>query len=92
MKSFIAAVLVLGASAAPADAEQRYDKRLEAAAISIVAKKMGDLRGGFDTQQAPVFVAPIDRTRPTHLSARTSSGPAVLEPADAAPRSSFVSF
>ena len=74
MKSSIAATLALAAGLTPALAEQRYDRRLEAAAIRIVASKMGDLRGAFDLDERPVFVAPIDRSQPTHLSAASSDG------------------
>ncbi len=69
MKTTIVAALALGASLTSAMAEQRYDRKLEAAAISIAASKMGDLRGGFEVDTRPVFVSPIDRSQPTHLSA-----------------------
>ncbi|SMH41339.1 hypothetical protein [Mesorhizobium australicum] len=69
MKTTIVAALALAASLTAAMAEQRYDRKLEAAAISIAASKMGELRGGFGVDARPVFVSPIDRSQPTHLSA-----------------------
>jgi hypothetical protein len=45
-----------GAFAAPAFAGTQYDKKLEQAAIDIVAAKMGDLRGGFSFDAKPAFV------------------------------------
>lgn len=69
MKTSIAATLALAAALTPALAEQRYDRRLEAAAIRIVASKMGDLRGGFGLDERPVFVTPIAAAPSTHLSA-----------------------
>ena len=69
MRTSIAATLALAAALTPALAEQRYDRRLEAAAIRIVAAKMGDLRGGFDLDERPVFVSPIAAAPSTQLSA-----------------------
>ena len=74
MKTTIVAALALAASLTAAMAEQRYDRRLEAAAISIAASKMGQLRGGFDADAQPVFVSPIDPSQPTHLSAGRMDG------------------
>jgi hypothetical protein len=69
MKITTFAALLLAALPGRASADQPYDRSIEAAAIRIVAAKMGDLRGGFAQDQRPAFVAPIDRSRPTHLSA-----------------------
>jgi hypothetical protein len=69
MKTTALAAILLAAIQGPALAEQPYDRSIEAAAIRIVAAKMGDLRGGFALDKKPVFVRPIDRSRPTHLSA-----------------------
>jgi len=70
MKTSATATFALAVMVTPAVAEQRYDRRLEAAAIGIVAAKMGSLRGGFAADEIPRFTAPIDRSQPTHLSAR----------------------
>jgi hypothetical protein len=37
-------------------AEQRYDRRLEEAAMAIVAARIGDIRGGFAFDGRPVMV------------------------------------
>lgn len=47
MKIMLAAALGLAVLAVPAAAEKRYDRKIEQAAIQIVVKKLGDLRGGF---------------------------------------------
>ena len=67
MKTSIAATLALATVMTPALAEQRYDRRLEAAAIRIVAAKMGDLRGAFGLDERPVFVTSVDAA-PSTLS------------------------
>jgi hypothetical protein len=69
MKTTVLAALLLIAIPASALAGQQYDRSVEAAAIRIVAAKMGDLRGGFALDHKPTFVQPIDRSHPTHLSA-----------------------
>lgn len=74
MKTSIAATLALAAALTPALAEQRYDRRLEAAAIRIVAAKMGDLRGGFGLDERPVFVAPIGVAPSPPVSLLSSTG------------------
>ena len=51
---YTAAVLTIGV--AHARAEPAYDRTVEKAALTILASKMGDLRGGFSPQQAPVLV------------------------------------
>lgn len=48
----VAAIVLTGA----ASAETRYDRRIEEAAIGIVAEKIGDIRGGFSFDARPVFV------------------------------------
>ena len=64
MKRLILAATMNAALAAPAAAEFRYDRKLEQAVMDIVAKKMGELRGGFDYDQEPRLVAPPDRIMP----------------------------
>lgn len=44
------------AFAMPASAGSQYDRKLEQAAIEIVAARMGALRGGFAFDAKPVFV------------------------------------
>jgi hypothetical protein len=51
---FSSVVLALTASAAVAFEQPKYDKRIEAAAMEIVAKKVGDIRG---TIEENVWVA-----------------------------------
>ena len=72
MKTSIAAMVALAVVLTPALAEQRYDRRLEAAAIRIVAAKMGDLRGTFGPDVRPVFVTFVDAAAST-LSTGTES-------------------
>lgn len=54
-------VLILAAISAtfamPAFAGTQYDRKLEQAAIEIVAAKMGALRGGFSFDARPAFVS-----------------------------------
>jgi len=56
MKTLISGAVLLAAIAMPATAENRYDRKLEQAAMDIVASKMGDLRGGFAYNAEPAFV------------------------------------
>ena len=61
MKMLVICGAVLAATAAPVAAEIRYDRKLEQAVMEIVAKKMGDLRGGFSHDVKPVMVTVQDR-------------------------------
>lgn len=47
------ALIVLAGSST---AEPRYDRKLEEAAMAIVAAKIGDIRGGFAFDARPVMV------------------------------------
>ena len=67
MKKAILGAAILTVTATAAQAQQKYDRTLEAAAIEIVAAKMGELRGSFSSDQKLVLVEPIDPHRPTHL-------------------------
>lgn len=49
------AAMPIGAAVAGAD-RPRYDHALEKAAAEIVARKIGDIRGGFAFDQKPRFV------------------------------------
>jgi hypothetical protein len=59
MKAAVCAVVAL-ALAVPAAAQSRYDRKLEEAAIAIVAAKIGSIRGGFDFDTKPVMVVVRD--------------------------------
>jgi hypothetical protein len=48
------------ALAGQAISEPRYDRRIEEAAMAIVATKMGDIRGGFDFDARPMMVVVRD--------------------------------
>ncbi|HHZ11005.1 MAG TPA: hypothetical protein GX405_19735 [Rhizobiales bacterium] len=67
-------VLILAALSAslamPAFAGTRYDRKLEQAAIEIVAGKMGALRGGFSFDARPAYVT----ARPAEQRDRTVTG------------------
>ena len=54
---FALAALML---AGQATAQPRYDRKLEAAAMAIVAAKIGDLRGGFAIGDKPVMIVVRD--------------------------------
>ncbi len=56
MRTLLCGVAFLAVIVAPATAETRYDRNLEQAAMSIVAGKMGDIRGGFSYKQVPQLV------------------------------------
>jgi len=47
---------ILAVLAASAAAEPRHDVRLEYAAMTIVAQRIGDIRGGFSHEETPVFI------------------------------------
>jgi hypothetical protein len=86
-----ALLAVLTASAA---AEPRHDVRLEQAVMKIVAKKIGEIRGGFSHQETPVFIrtaavsASVSPTDPmetgTVTAARVYSDRRVMTPDDVA--------
>lgn len=56
----VVAAALAGSVMAPvtgsATAESRYDRKLEEAAMSIVAARMGDIRGGFAFDAKPAMV------------------------------------
>lgn len=56
MHKVLISAALSAAFAMPAFAGTQYDKKLERAAIEIVAAKMGELRGGFSFDAKPVFV------------------------------------
>jgi hypothetical protein len=56
MKLVLSGAAALAALAVLAKAEPEYDRKLERAVMEIVARKMGDIRGGFEHGRAPEFV------------------------------------
>jgi hypothetical protein len=56
MIRLLSGAALLAVMAASAAAEPRHDLRLEQAVMKIVAKKIGEIRGGFSHQQTPVFI------------------------------------
>lgn len=62
MKTHILAALSLALTTLPALAVDEYDRNVEAAAIRIVASKIGSIRSSFAIDQRPVFVQPIEKT------------------------------
>jgi hypothetical protein len=60
MRHLICASAALAFVVAPAGAEHRYDRKLEQAAMRIVAENIGDIRGGFSYGQKLRFVMAQD--------------------------------
>ena len=60
MNRSICAALALALATVPAMPGPRYDRKLEQAAIRIVAAKIGDIRAGFAYDQKPRFVVAQD--------------------------------
>jgi len=59
MKAAVCAVVAVGL-AVPAAAQSRYDRKLEQAAVAIVAAKMGNIRGSFAFDAQPVMIVVQD--------------------------------
>ena len=59
MKALVCAVVVV-ALVGPSAAQSRYDRKLEEAAMAIVAAKVGDIRGGFAFDARPMMVVVQD--------------------------------
>jgi hypothetical protein len=68
MRTLWAGAAVFGLAASSAVAETRYDRRIEQAAIEIVAGKIGDIRGGFAFNVKPVFVTGQDSIKTGSVS------------------------
>jgi hypothetical protein len=64
MKPLISVPVALALATAPTLAGERYDHKLEEAAMRIVAENIGDIRGGFSYKQKPRFVIVQDALRP----------------------------
>jgi len=60
MKTLWAGAALFGVLASSAAAETQYDRKLEQAAMNIVAGKIGDIRGGFSFDVPPVSVIAQD--------------------------------
>ncbi|MBA3449181.1 MAG: hypothetical protein H0T56_16560 [Pseudaminobacter sp.] len=58
MRTLLSGAVVLAVFSAPAAAGPRYDIKLEKAVMAIVAKRIGDIRGGFSLDRKPEFVQP----------------------------------
>ena len=59
MKALIGAVIAIALAAGglgSVAAQQRYDRKLEEAAMGIVASKMGEIRGSFAFDTRPVMI------------------------------------
>ena len=74
MKMLLGSAACLAVLIAPANAQMRYDVKLEQAVMEIVASKIGDIRGGFSYERKPEFLV---------LNESYSKSPAFLESARA---------
>ncbi len=72
--------LVFALVAIPAWAGARYDRKLEQAAMRIVAENIGDIRGGFSYDQKPRFVVVLDDLLPEAGRSGRNASPSVIEP------------
>lgn len=54
------AVLSLGFTSVPAAAGQKYDKKIEQAAIAIVSSKLGQIRGGHAMDEPHALYPPVE--------------------------------
>ena len=61
MKTLVMGAAFLGLLIAPAGADMQYDRKLEQAAIDIVAGKIGGIRGGFSFDVQPVSMLSPDQ-------------------------------
>jgi hypothetical protein len=84
MRPLVWASVGLAFAVAPAGAEHRYDRKLEQAAMRIVAEKIGDIRGGFSYGEKPRFVVAQDALPGTGSSQKPDAAvsPSVIAPAD----------
>ncbi len=60
MKTFVVCAALLGIAVAPVSAENRYDRKLEQAAIDIAVAKLGNLRGGLAFDAKGIFITVQD--------------------------------
>jgi hypothetical protein len=81
MKTILPTSIAIAVATTPAFAGVRYDRKLEQAALEIVASKIGDIRGGFSYKQKLRFVVVQDAlVTPTPAGGETAS-PSIVEPA-----------
>ena len=82
MKTILPTSIALAVATAPAVAGARYDRKLEQAAMEIVAGKIGDIRGGFSYKQKLRFVVVQDAlVVPAPEGGGETASPSVVEPA-----------
>lgn len=75
MKTLWASAAAIGLFLVPASAETQYDRKLEQAAVDIVAGKMGDIRVGFTFDVKPALVMNQDALPTGSVSMRGSNSP-----------------
>jgi hypothetical protein len=77
MKTLLLGAALLGLLTVPAvadtDADARYDRNLEQAAIQIAAGKVGSIRGGFTFDVKPLSVIVSDQLSTGSLPQRDTS-------------------
>lgn len=78
MKTLMISAAVLAVLALPAAAGTKYDRKLEKAAMDIVASKMGALRGGFSYDAMPVFIMAQDTMTTGSVQTRTASAEEII--------------
>ena len=61
MKALMICAAASAALGVPAAAETPYDRKLEQAVLTIVAKRMGEIRGGFSYDAKPAVVVVQDQ-------------------------------
>jgi hypothetical protein len=86
MNRSICAAVALAFVVVPAYAAHRYDRKLEQAAMKIVAQNIGDIRAGFAYDQKPRFVVVQDALMPGGWPQHDGSPPATEPPAAPASR------
>ena len=80
MKTILLTSIAVAVATAPAFAGVRYDRKLEQAALEIVASKIGDIRGGFSYKQKPRFVVVQDALATPSPAGDEKGSPSIIEP------------
>ena len=73
MKVLCAGAVLAAILTGSASAEMRYDRNIEDAAKTIVAQKIGDIRGGFSFDARPMFV--VERKDPIETGSIAAPSP-----------------
>jgi hypothetical protein len=73
MKMLIGVAAAIAVLATPVAAQTRYDRKLEQAVMEIVARKMGEIRGGFSYDEKPVFVVVQDKMTTSSVAAEKTA-------------------